>query len=992
MGLFRSCSPTRPPSFVLGLPDGDHKVTVRIHESQLQLRSKGTGEVIEMHPLQTVSWHTCVLPSKQHALCLRIPAAATHCSNAEAGPCQAARELLLRCKTKHQAEEMQAMLCAASLALRQMQSDQDAMQERPSRPAEKQQGEGAEQCSTDAGDTAAAAQQPEHTAALQLCLSVAPPQRLSPLPSRQQQQGAEPCCKEPSLPDWSSFGSPVPEAADVSPGHSSAPTGSASPKPLAAIAAMLAPRSAPSSPVLPGLALVLNAATVPPDRPSASAPASPAHSRKAHGRASTASSVQAIHRAVTPPVRLLSSSGRPCSSTAHGQVQQLRAEVARLSAELAQSRMPDTVQGSMLQVTGGCSERPLEAEAGYGTSSNAVLAAPVPQQAAVAPGGEAGTSAYSAGSTANEQLGLALQENCLLLQQQASLQAELGRMQGQLSAAAGDNIRLAQEAVAAVRQLQAMAEAASSSQLRERQLHSSLAAAVGQCGAVGRELVSLSAKLEARAGQYQELKATADTLSGERTELTAALATVQVQLNSATPAGWAAEAASLRRQADSAQGEAAAARAAAVAVEARLAGAQRREAEAAGHLREAAQCMEAAQTARASGLARERQLAGEVQLLRQQLAGKLPDSDPAKALQERLSQLEAAQAQLLQERATLLVQVQQLSAVGQELSSSCRMLEAGRQAVVREREGALEALSKAQAGHAAAELSWEKQRQQLEASLGAANGRLANTDSSAQSSKAEVQALAGRMEALLQEHAENKQRAAGREQELMSEIKQLTAKHEAEVTAARARKEAEAATAAEATARHQEQLRIAESNLAAARRQVEVLEAEQQRVQEDARRASDGHAAEKRDLQLQASSAQAEAAKLEQDLKAAQGQEHDLRRELADNKHMAQQAQAQAAAAAGAQSSLSHERKQLQARLERLGVERARAARDRDAAQFKCATLQQQCNLLEAVAQRQAADTVRRGMASSKENASREGRRLIKSHRPLRAVYGSSSD
>lgn len=73
-------------------------------------------------------------------------------------------------------------------------------------------------------------------------------------------------------------------------------------------------------------------------------------------------------------------------------------------------------------------------------------------------------------------------------------------------------------------------------------------------------------------------------------------------------------------------------------------------------------------------------------------------------------------------------------------------------------------------------------------------------------------------------------------------------------------------------------------------------------------------------------------------------------------------------------------------------MERARAARDRDAAQFKCATLQQQCNLLEAVAQRQAADTVTRGMASSKENASREGRRLIKSHRPLRAVYGSSSD
>lgn len=43
--------------------------------------------------------------------------------------------------------------------------------------------------------------------------------------------------------------------------------------------------------------------------------------------------------------------------------------------------------------------------------------------------------------------------------------------------------------------------------------------------------------------------------------------------------------------------------------------------------------MEAAQEARAAGLAREQQLAAEVRALRQQLAGRLPEGDPARALQ-----------------------------------------------------------------------------------------------------------------------------------------------------------------------------------------------------------------------------------------------------------------------------------------------------------------------------------------------------------------------
>jgi hypothetical protein len=85
------------------------------------------------------------------------------------------------------------------------------------------------------------------------------------------------------------------------------------------------------------------------------------------------------------------------------------------------------------------------------------------------------------------------------------------------------------------------------------------------------------------------------------------------------------------------------------------------------------------------------------------------------------------------------------------------------------------------------------------------------------------------------------------------------------------------------------------------------------------------------------------------------------------------QAQAQAAAAVGAHSGLSQERKELQGRLDRLAVERDRAARERDASELRCAALQQQCRLLEAVAHGQAAigDGSWGRHAGSKENGGR---------------------
>lgn len=70
-----------------------------------------------------------------------------------------------------------------------------------------------------------------------------------------------------------------------------------------------------------------------------------------------------------------------------------------------------------------------------------------------------------------------------------------------------------------------------------------------------------------------------DALSEEKSMMLAALTTARVQLKEATPAGFAAEAAELRRQAEAAKQEAAAAKAAAAAAEGKVAAASRREAE-----------------------------------------------------------------------------------------------------------------------------------------------------------------------------------------------------------------------------------------------------------------------------------------------------------------------------------------------------------------------------------------------------------------------------
>lgn len=204
---------------------------------------------------------------------------------------------------------------------------------------------------------------------------------------------------------------------------------------------------------------------------------------------------------------------------------------------------------------------------------------------------------------------------------------------------------------------------------------------------------------------------------------------------------------------------------------------------------------------------------------------------PSLPPQQRIDQLAGANAALQQERAALATQLRQLQAVGQELSGSCRALEARLQGTVGERDSLKAALAQARAAHEAASQRWEQQRQHLEAALGAANGRLTGSEESGASLKSQVQELQTQLERLQSEARDARTEAARREQELQAELRLLFARSEAAAQAARDSSEAAAAAAGAEAARQHEALRAKELELEAARKDTAALAAEQQRLQ-----------------------------------------------------------------------------------------------------------------------------------------------------------------
>lgn len=485
-------------------------------------------QIVESHDLDTVSFHTCVLPSMEHALCLRVP-------DAGGG---ATRELVLRCAARERAEQVQDQLYAASL-----EHEQICRMERAQTFAVATEdtggGDGAtlddSNSSSQHGSPATAAapllQQEAHGGPQPQASHKVDPQQGQQLPWSKAGAADETCAALTKA----SFGSPVAEDMEESRGGSRAteaasrghrcgsrrresedgwqglpsvlsPASPASPRPLGPCAAADDPMlSQPPPPVLPGLALV--------HKHSAQAPASPVASTRHRKHPSGEATVQLpktvlllppeqLQAECSLPPRLHTARSRLGGEAVGSCMERFEAVVARLTAELALSR-------------GACSSAP--------TTPKSAVPEPHPQTGRSsggsmpeAPASETPPTAESAYSAACDacptagsalpRLAAVLQENGLLVQQHALLQVELGRMQGQLVAAAADNVRLAQEAAAAVRGLQAAAEAAADSAQREAQLRASLEGAVSQCETLARELAGLSGMLQTQTALCNELR------------------------------------------------------------------------------------------------------------------------------------------------------------------------------------------------------------------------------------------------------------------------------------------------------------------------------------------------------------------------------------------------------------------------------------------------------------------------------------------------------
>ena len=480
--------------FALGSPLGDLPVVVRLNEDSVQLWNQRSGEVGRLHnhrrcrrrhrphsaqafpcapnhacctqlvrqfDLDTVIWCTALLPNKEH--CLRL-CAAPH-----------GHELLLRSKSRARVEEAAQQLHAASQGRRQQQV---AAETRPHHQKQLEEQEAAGLAGFGSPVAQGAAGGEEGSAAD---------------PGGQQQQAGGDTGK--------------PEECDSPGGSQRRP-----PQPP-----LLCARSAPQSPVLPGLPLVSDDAGEAAAeaagcarRAPASAPAIPQLCSGVTPWREAAAELEdmedlAAPSPVTeaPALRLLSLSGLQLSNLAPAaaavsHVQRLEAAVAALTHELSEVQTSSCgciqpVQSPLVQPSGDAAASPVPIKQ---ATASAAPQADAPEE--LVP-----QSAPSRSSSQQMQL---LRESGLLQEQQAELLGELGRMQRQLAWAAAENLQLAGRAAAAVRQLQAAAVAAERSRAREQQLSASLAEATAQCEAMARELAALGGALDAREAQCRELR------------------------------------------------------------------------------------------------------------------------------------------------------------------------------------------------------------------------------------------------------------------------------------------------------------------------------------------------------------------------------------------------------------------------------------------------------------------------------------------------------
>ncbi|GAB4816898.1 hypothetical protein N2152v2_003944 [Parachlorella kessleri] len=960
------------------------------------------GQALESFPLSSVSWLPCALPGREHCLSLQVAA-------------DRPRELILKAPSRARVLDLVAQLdSAASQQLAQrslsevIQSQHEASRERELwRGPEGEEAEKAVEVEASPTGTQQQQQQQARDASAPR-LATGPLSFVGRVRGSGGAGGCSSCPSSPSSSDSSRCGSPD------------------SPTAL--------PPSSPLASPLPSAAAAAAAARLQLPSPAVFGPAGGPLGEPAASQVAASAGLAAI---TTLPVRLLSFGGGRQEGKVASHVEALERAVSQLSREVASSRgnsptkallsdvplqamaeqrraqqwprSPAPVPSSPArqQLPAGCDTAGSAAvdavQAGQPAGPSANQHPPgSPRGPTKAPhatvAAQRGGSPAAAGAPVESALPAATSSNSsatpyhfqrLLVENEAvsrragELEGALQAARAQLAVAAADNVRLGQEAARAVRELQAAATAAAGGRGREQQLQAALEGAIQRCEQVGRELALLTGQLERRAETCEQLKRAVEELETDKTVLTAALTTAQVQLKDATPAGFQGRAAALQQAAATACEEARAEREKAAAAEREAAGAavrlaesQKREAQVAEHIQQAARLVEEARGARQAGLARERQLAAEVEALRAQEALRLQRlRDAAAGSQEPLARLQEQVDALAEEKEELLSQVDELRRVGQELGRSCSKLEASLQQAVSERDATRAALSQAQQAQQVAAQQWAAERAGLQGQLAGTAQRLHGSEDSVHGSRGALAVLQSQLDAARQDLADARQRSCTREQELQAELRLAGVKSEGEVRALKDRLEAALSAHSAAAAAAAEREAGREAAAAAARREAEAAQSEARRLQGELARLRDEHAVSMRQLQLEVSSLKADHARLAQEAAQAQTSLAAVKDSLAAAERQAQQAQAQLAAAASSQAGLSQERKELQARLDRLAVEKDRTIRERDALELRLASTKQQYKLLEAVAAQDLnLKAVMRGVGSARLAAEAESK------------------
>ncbi|KAK9830560.1 hypothetical protein WJX72_012490 [[Myrmecia] bisecta] len=569
---------------------------------------------------------------------------------------------------------------------------------------------------------------------------------------------------------------------------------------------------------------------------------------------------------------------------------------------------------------------------------------------------------------------LLAEENALLLQQQASLESQLGQLQAKLLARSGEVVQLSQEAAGLTAQLQ---ERNAALARLERQVERSQAAyesSEEQCGELE---MDLARALEALQREQQN----ADALHQLQSQLVAeAAARQEAAEEAARLSGELGAVAQLREEAEAAIEEVAELRSTTASVEALLEEVQARDAKNQELLAIASAAAEEAVAARNILASKVKIMEAEAAALHSRLADLQGAQQQAERLQAQLDAshkaLKAADDELVALRAQVLEQKVAAERNGREQGSLQAQMTELKEAceatgLVSQRTGlahgslaALEALHAAEAGRDAAvqraynaqmahereQRQWELQRQQLETTVAELRHSVMDLEGSLATAKATGASTSRQLDSVRAE---------------LTAVQQTRHDVEGSLRLQLAAAQAEAAAAGRLVASHHDGRLDGHARSAAELdRILDAKDALLDKYREEASHATAELASlkahydrEKQAAQQATSSMESEIQRLRIDIsrlaeraEQASAAESALRPNLEDAERRAAQAVLRMTAALAQEEAAVRARKELHLQLDRAQLEQSRAERQRDAALSSNESLRRQCEALQDVA------------------------------------------